>query len=99
MKRILMLVAVLALAIGLCGCGESKKDSKSQLTVQKEQIIREMNTLLADFPDSQKRLLIYGNSTNPDDKASAMQNLMDKGILSKFTDLAEKLNKIEDELK
>ena len=99
MKKILMLVAVLALAIGFCGCGESKKDSKSQLTAQKEQIIREMDTLLADFPDSQKRCLIYGNSTNSDDKANAMQNLMDKGILSKFTDLAEKLNKVEDELK
>ena len=99
MKKIVMMVAVLALAIGFCGCGESKKDSKSQLTAQKEQIIREMDTLLADFPDSQKRCLIYGNSTNSDDKANAMQNLMDKGILSKFTDLAEKLNKVEDELK
>ena len=99
MKKIVMMVAVLALAIGFCGCGESKKDSKSQLTAQKEQIIREMDTLLADFPDSQKRLLIYGNSTNPDDKANALTNLMDMGLLSKFTDLAEKLNKVEDELK
>ena len=77
----------------------SPQDSESQLTVQKEQIISEMNTLLAGFPDSQKKCLIYGNSTNSDDKANALTNLMDRGLLNRFTALAEKLNKIEGESK